>query len=278
MITAAVLRAKATVETPGMIPVDRVDTVIRQLLRLLNRYVHAKLQGAVERPSTHRCRRKIANNLVSLTRRRPSDASGVGTVRASAELQSRCLTNALGPDKEQQAEQGRRPRTVAARAARTTTERLALAFFPVPNYGRSSTITTSGRGGADMPTKKVKKVVATRPVSKLDLTKPFKVSASTKPRSKSDVFATIAQHAGIHRRDVAAVFHVMSSLIKADLSKNGTGSFKVPGLMRITVVRKPVTKEHLGINPFTKEQVMFKAKPARNVVRVRPLRGLKEMV
>ena len=48
--------------------------------------------------------------------------------------------------------------------------------------------------------------------------------------------------------------------------------------MRITVVRKPATKARMGINPFTKEEVMFKAKPARNVVRVRPLRGLKEMV
>lgn len=127
-------------------------------------------------------------------------------------------------------------------------------------------------------TKKVKQVIPTRPVSKLDLTKPLKVSASAKPRSKSDVFATIAQHAGIHRRDVAAVFHVLGSLIKTDLSKQGAGVFKVPGLMRITVTRKPATKARLGINPFTKEEVMFKAKPARNVVRVRPLRGLKEMV
>ena len=133
-----------------------------------------------------------------------------------------------------------------------------------------------------MPTKKkmkkMKTVIATRPVSTLDLTKPLKVSASAKPRSKSDVFGTIAQHAGLHRRDVAAVFHTLGSLIKADLSKLGAGVFKVPGMMRITVIRKPATKARLGLNPFTKEEVMFKAKPARNVVRVRPLRGLKDMV
>jgi len=132
-----------------------------------------------------------------------------------------------------------------------------------------------------MPTKKTKKVAtvtATRPVSKLDLTKPVKVSAAATPRSKSDVFSTIGDHAGLHRRDVAAVFHALGSLIKADLSKNGAGVFKVPGMMRITVTRKPATKARMGINPFTKEEVMFKAKPARNVVRVRPLRGLKDMV
>ena len=128
-----------------------------------------------------------------------------------------------------------------------------------------------------MATKGAKKASA-RPVSKLNLTKPLKIGASGKPRSKGEVFGSIAQHVGIHRRDVAAVFHVMGSLIKADLSKTGSGVFKVPALMRITVQRKPATKEHQGINPFTKEPMTFKAKPARNVVRVRPLRALKAMV
>ena len=117
-----------------------------------------------------------------------------------------------------------------------------------------------------------------RAVSKLDLGKPLKVSASAKPRSKGDVFRTIAQHVGIHHRDVAAVFHTLAHMIRADLSKSGAGVFKVPGLMRITVKRKPATKARMGINPFTKEQVMFKAKPARNVVRVRPMKPLNEMV
>ncbi len=128
-----------------------------------------------------------------------------------------------------------------------------------------------------MATKAVKKAPA-RPVSKLDLKKPLKVSASAKPRSKGEVFHTIAQHVGIHRRDVAAVVHVMASMIRADLSKSGSGVFKVPGLMRITIKRKPATKERQGINPFTKEPMIFKAKPARNVVRVRPLQTLKAMV
>jgi nucleoid DNA-binding protein len=119
---------------------------------------------------------------------------------------------------------------------------------------------------------------APRAQSKLDLKKPVKVSASKKPRSKGEVYSTVAQHVGIHRRDVAAVFHAMASMIRADLSKAGPGIFNVPSMMRITVKRKPATKARMGINPFTKEQVMFKAKPARNVVRVRPLKALKDMV
>ncbi len=134
-----------------------------------------------------------------------------------------------------------------------------------------------------MATKTKKKKAAaktgsTRAVSKVDLKKPLKVGGASKVRSKGDVFATIGQHTGLHRRDVAAVFHGLGALIKADLSKAGAGVVKVPGLLRITVVRKPATKARMGINPFTKEQVMFKAKPARNVVRIRPLRNLKEMV
>src|SRR2546427_2985825 len=126
--------------------------------------------------------------------------------------------------------------------------------------------------------KKAVKKASARPVSKLDLKKPLKVGASAKPRSKSDVFGTIAQHVGIHRRDVAGVFHALGSMIKADLSKSGAGVFSVPGLMRITVKRKTATKERQGINPFTKEPMTFKAKPARNVIRVRPLQSLKAMV
>jgi nucleoid DNA-binding protein len=119
---------------------------------------------------------------------------------------------------------------------------------------------------------------APRALTKLDLKKPVKIAASKKPRSKGDVFGTVARHVGIHRRDVAAVFHTLASMIKADLSKSGPGVFNVPSMMRITLKRKPATKARMGVNPFTKEQVMFKAKPARNVVRVRPLKALKDMV
>jgi nucleoid DNA-binding protein len=54
--------------------------------------------------------------------------------------------------------------------------------------------------------------------------------------------------------------------------------FAVPGLMKITVQHKPATKPRKGINPFTGQEMMFKAKPARNVVRIRPLKSLKDMV
>ena len=127
-------------------------------------------------------------------------------------------------------------------------------------------------------TKVAKKSSASRASKKLDLTKPAKIAPSAKARTKGGFLQTIADHVGINRREVAGVLHVMGSMIRSDLSKNGSGVFTLPGLLRITVKRKPATKARPGINPFTKEPITIKAKPARNVVRVRPLRSLKDMV
>lgn len=121
--------------------------------------------------------------------------------------------------------------------------------------------------------KKTAKKTASKPAPK-----PSKIVGADKPRTKSDIYATIADHANIAKKDVAAVFDAMSAMIAADLKKGKAEAFTVPGMMKITVVRKPATKARKGINPFTKEEVMFKAKPARNVVKVRPMKGLKDMV
>lgn len=102
--------------------------------------------------------------------------------------------------------------------------------------------------------------------------------ARGKPRTKSEVQALIAEHVGISKKEVAQVFDTMSTMIAADLKKGSVGTFNVPGMMKVTVQRKPATKARKGINPFTGEPTIFKAKPARNVVKVRPLKGLKDMV
>ena len=101
---------------------------------------------------------------------------------------------------------------------------------------------------------------------------------NAKARTKSEVYGTLAEGGDLTRKQVACVFDQLAGMIKKDLGKRGPGIFTVPGLMKIKVVRKPATKARKGINPFTKEEMMFKAKPARNVVKVLPLKGLKNMV
>lgn len=99
-----------------------------------------------------------------------------------------------------------------------------------------------------------------------------------KAATKSEVLSSLAQATELSRKQVASVLEEMGNLIKQHLGKKGPGIFVVPGLMKITVIHKPATKARKGINPFTKEEIMIKAKPARNVVKVRPLKNLKEMV
>jgi nucleoid DNA-binding protein len=101
-------------------------------------------------------------------------------------------------------------------------------------------------------------------------------ATKNKARTKSEVFGGIAGATGLTRKQVASVFNEMAGMIKKDL--RGVGLFTVPGLMKVTVVKKPATKARKGINPFTKEEIMIKAKPARKVVKVRPLKNLKAMV
>jgi nucleoid DNA-binding protein len=103
-------------------------------------------------------------------------------------------------------------------------------------------------------------------------------SAKEKPRTKSEILTIISDNVGISKKEAAQVFEVMGDMIQADLKKNACGAFNVPGMMKVMVQRKPATKARKGINPFTKEETVFKAKPARNVVKVRPLKGLKDRV
>ena len=102
--------------------------------------------------------------------------------------------------------------------------------------------------------------------------------ATGKPRTKSEVYRELGDKTGLTRKQVVAVFDGMAGIMKKDLGRRGPGLFTVPGLMKVKVVRKPATKARKGINPFTGEEMMFKAKPPRNVVKVTALKALKDMV
>ena len=105
-----------------------------------------------------------------------------------------------------------------------------------------------------------------------------KAKNSAKAKTKSEVYGDLVEMTDLSRKQVASVFDGLATMIKKDIGGRGPGVFTVPGLMKIKVVRKPATKARKGINPFTGEQMMFKAKPARKVVKAQPLKGLKEMV
>lgn len=103
-------------------------------------------------------------------------------------------------------------------------------------------------------------------------------AAPKKAPTKSEIYSSIAEATDLSRKQVSAVFDELSNIIQKNLKKNGPGAFTVPGLLKLTVVRKEATKARKGVNPFTKQEQVFKAKPARNVVKIRPLKNLKDFV
>lgn len=103
-------------------------------------------------------------------------------------------------------------------------------------------------------------------------------AAQKKPPTKTEVFSNIASSTDLTKKEVASVFDALSAEIKRALGRNGPKTFTIPGLCKIVVQHKPATKARKGINPFTGEETTFKAKPARSVVKVRPLKNLKDMV
>jgi nucleoid DNA-binding protein len=104
-----------------------------------------------------------------------------------------------------------------------------------------------------------------------------KLSVIKEPFSKTQLLTNIADTTGLNRKQVAAVFDELRNTIEAHVCKGGAQLFTLPGLLKVKVIRKPATKARKGINPFTGEETVFKAKPQRNVVKIQALKALKEM-
>lgn len=101
-------------------------------------------------------------------------------------------------------------------------------------------------------------------------------TALTAAHNKTQLLTEISELTELTKKQVTAVLDELSNLIERHVKKNGVGHFTLPGLFKIQVVRKPATKARKGINPFTGEETTFKAKPARNTIKVRPLKKLKD--
>jgi nucleoid DNA-binding protein len=103
-------------------------------------------------------------------------------------------------------------------------------------------------------------------------------ASKTKAMTKSVLYQEIANSTKLTRKQVSEVFDALAKVVAHQLGKKGPGVFTLPGMAKLKLVRKPATKARQGINPFTKQPQMFKAKPARNTVRIRALKTLNEKV
>ncbi len=104
-----------------------------------------------------------------------------------------------------------------------------------------------------------------------------KATAIQNKMTKSQILTEIAEKTDISKKDVSTVLAELDLLIERHIKKRACGEFLLPGLLKIVTVKKPAVKARKGINPFTGEEMMFKAKKATTVVKVRALKKLKEM-
>jgi nucleoid DNA-binding protein len=100
--------------------------------------------------------------------------------------------------------------------------------------------------------------------------------ATDKRMSKTEFIEEIASQSGLEKKQVSAVLDALNNLVYKELKADR--EVTIPGLLKLTTVRKPAVPAREGINPFTKEPTTFKAKPARTVVKPRPLKALKDAV
>ncbi|MBJ41711.1 MAG: DNA-binding protein [Planctomycetaceae bacterium] len=102
--------------------------------------------------------------------------------------------------------------------------------------------------------------------------------SGTKPMTRSEMISGLSAKTGLTKQQINEVFEELVGMIAENLKEDGPGVLNIAGLMKVKVVRKPAQPEREGINPFTKEKTIFKAKPAQNVVKISALKRLKDAV
>ncbi len=105
-----------------------------------------------------------------------------------------------------------------------------------------------------------------------------KAASVDHPFTKSEVYNHLADATELTRADVRRVFDALSDLVGKSLGARGPGTFTVPGLCKMVVKVRPARKARKGINPFTGEEMMFKAKPKSKTVRIRPTKAVRDLL
>jgi nucleoid DNA-binding protein len=101
---------------------------------------------------------------------------------------------------------------------------------------------------------------------------------TTKRMSKSQFVTTLAEKSGLNKKQAASALDTINTMVAQQLGKRGPGEVLIPGLLKLNVVNKPATRKHEGVNPFTKEPMTYQATAARKVIKVRPLKALKDAI
>jgi nucleoid DNA-binding protein len=123
---------------------------------------------------------------------------------------------------------------------------------------------------------KIKKVFSSK--KKIEKSMPKKITQVNKAFTKSQIASYLSASACLTKKQAVEVIDALGGLIELHLNKRGPGEFTWPSLIKFRIIKKAATKARQGVNPFTGETMMFAAKPARNIVKIRALKKLKEVV
>ena len=137
--------------------------------------------------------------------------------------------------------------------------------------------TTAKKTAVKKAVKAVKKAPAKKAAAKKAAPEK-KIKAIKERYSKTQLLNDIAEKTDLSRKEVSSVLNELTDLIEGHMKKRAVGEFVMPGLFKMVTVKKPAKKARKGINPFTGEETVFKAKPASTTVKIRPLKKLKDMV
>ncbi len=125
--------------------------------------------------------------------------------------------------------------------------------------------------------KKAKKAPARKPVAAKKAPPKKKATGPiTEKMTKGQIVASVSDATGLSKKEVSSVLDAYDSLVERSVSKRGIGEFTIPGILKITTRKQAAKPARKGIDPFTKLERVFKAKPASIRVKIRPLKKLKE--
>jgi nucleoid DNA-binding protein len=103
-------------------------------------------------------------------------------------------------------------------------------------------------------------------------------ASPAKARTQAELIAYLAERSGLDRKKVKALLAALTAVAVADLNRADKGRFTIPGLVTLRVVRKPATQQHEGLNPFSRKPMTFAARPARNVIKTRYPKKLRDSI
>jgi nucleoid DNA-binding protein len=104
------------------------------------------------------------------------------------------------------------------------------------------------------------------------------ISVGKTPYNRVALVNAIMEHTNLEKKQVVAFFETLKDIIVAHLVKKGPGKFKLPGLLNLKIKDKPASKQRVGTNPFTGEEMIFAAKPARRTVKAVAVKKLKDLI